>query len=360
MFHGAVRIRTGLRGHTTTGLVACCLLVIAPAIMIGSLPAGAQPLGGEWPSLTMDAQNSRYQSQSTITSANVAQIREQWVIRTPAPVTSTPVVMDGNAYFADWGGNLYSAQVATGSLNWVVNLGYPISSTPTLANGLVYVGLSPDETRTHSQTSYREFVVAISPADGHTVWETTLDGTMHGLWASPTVSGDTLYVGLAVGAGQPDETDPSDLGQMYALNAMNGTPVWSQTLAGTAGGAGVWGSVVVDPELNAVFFATGNSYARTGTVGDAYSIMSLNASTGALRWRFRVYPSRKSGGDNDFGSTPNLFSLTDSGPHPKCHRDREQERHVLHSERTDGAPCEQDTRHAARRGNRSGRCSAGG
>jgi len=263
----------------------------------------------------MDAQNSRYQAQSTITSANVGKIREQWMIRTPAPVTSTPVVMDGTTYFADWHGNLYSAQVATGSLNWVVNLGYPISSTPTLANGLVYVGLSPYDTAKYRKSSHasEELVVAISPADGHTVWETALDGTEHGLWASPTVSGDMLYVGLAVAIGQPNETDPSDLGQMYALNAINGTMVWFRTLAGTAGGAGVWGSVVADPELNAVFFGTGNSYANRGTAGDAYSVMSLDASTGALRWRHQIYQSKKSGQDHDFGSTPNLFSVTIQG-----------------------------------------------
>ena len=308
MLPRVVRTRAGLRGHTTTGLVACCLLVLAPAIMTGSAPATAQPLGGEWPSLTMDAQNSRYQAQSTITSSNVAQIRQQWMIQTSAPVTSTPVVLDGNAYFADWAGNLYSAQVATGNLNWVVNLGHPISSTPTLANGLVYVGLSPLDTLLVGPT-FQENVLAISPADGHTVWETRLDGTMHGLWASPTVSGDMLYIGLAGSIGQQDETNPSDLGQMYALNAMTGTTVWSRTLAGTAGGAGVWGSVVADPGLNSVYFGTGNSYSTAGTIGAAYSIISLDAATGATRWQYRVYRSHKSGRDYDFGSTPNLFSL---------------------------------------------------
>ena len=82
--------------------------------------------------------------------------------------------------------------------------------------------------------------------------------------------------------------------------------VWWKDLAGSAGGAGLWGSVVTSG--SSVYFGTGNQYATTGTPGDSYSIVSMNAQTGAQLWRFRIYRNHTSGGDYDFGSTPNLFS----------------------------------------------------
>ena len=301
--------------RTTISLLACFLLLLGPAFVIGPARAVAQPLGGEWPSLTLDSQNSRYQSQSTITAANVGQLRQQWMFKTPRAVTSEPVVLDGSAYFADWTGNVYSVQIATGELNWKVNLGNPISSTPSLANGLVYVSLSSFDTAIDTAISGPDNgnrVVALSQSTGDILWQAILPSTSQGVWGSPTVFSGMLYIGAADGTGQ-SESDPAVGGTIFALNAATGAEVWTKSLSGTAGGAGLWGSVVADAALNAVFFGTGNSYATKGTIGDAYSIVSLNASTGNQNWKYQIYTSKKTGHDRDFGSTPNLFSLTIHG-----------------------------------------------
>ena len=116
--------------------------------------------GSDWSSFTLDGVDSRYQSNSSITSSNVGQITQKWAIMTQGSVTSTPIVLGDNMYFADWGGNVYSAVAATGHINWEVNLGSTsISSTLALANGMVYIGDGLGQTN----------LFALSQIDGHVI-----------------------------------------------------------------------------------------------------------------------------------------------------------------------------------------------
>ena len=98
------------------------------------------------------------------------------------------------------------------------------------------------------------------------------------------------------------------------MNATTGHLNWSFTTSiGTAGGAGVWGSVAIDPSLDSIYFGTSNAYGPGTDSLYSYSIMSLNARTGALNWYYQAYNSLSGGGDLDFGSTPNLFSVVING-----------------------------------------------
>ena len=258
--------------------------------------------GSDWSSFTLDSVNSRYQSNSSITSSNVGQITQKWVIPTQGSVTSTPLVLGGNVYFADWGGNVYSAVAATGHINWKVNLGSTsISSTLALSNGMVYVGDGLGQTN----------LFALSQTDGHVIWETHLVSTMNAVWASPIVINGLVYIGVASNG---TETISSWKGEIYAVNATTGSVVWTfNTSPGSAGGAGVWGSVVYDPQLNSIYFGTSNSYGGSTNALYSYSILSLNAKTGLLNWYYQTYTSLGTGGDLDFGSTANLFSISVNG-----------------------------------------------
>lgn len=261
------------------------------------------PLGGgnDWPSFTLNLANTRYQSNSTLTSTNIGQISQKWVIPTQKSVTSTPVVLNGNVYFADWGGNVYSASVISGHLNWKANLGpIRISSSLALSGGMVYVGTGLGQTK----------VYALSQADGHTVWSTSLITTMDAVWASPIVFNGRVYIGVASNG---TETNPAMTGAMFALDATTGIVDWSfNTVVGSTGGAGVWGSVAVDPGLNAIYFGTGNPFTLGTNSLYSQSIISLNAATGSLNWYFTPYNPTVSA-DLDFGSTPNLFTVAIGG-----------------------------------------------
>jgi outer membrane protein assembly factor BamB len=305
----AARARRGLRA---------CFVVILVAVAScssGSSKTGQSPprgSGGEWSSFILDSQNSRFQSQSTVTSDNLPDLKQKWMIPTHWSVTSTPVVLGGNVYFADWGGNVFSAQVKSGKINWKINLDNPISSTLTVAGDNIYVSLSPQDTRLVPPNNGNR-VVALSRSTGAVLWQTKIPSSAQGMWSSPTLFDGMIYVGVAGGIGQKETDKPFVEGNVFALNATTGAITWTRRLNGTAGGAGLWGSVVGSTELNAVYFATANAYGETGTTGDAYSIVSLNAKTGKENWRYQAYRNVAEGDDNDFGATPNLFKIQQQG-----------------------------------------------
>jgi polyvinyl alcohol dehydrogenase (cytochrome) len=282
--------------------------------------------GGDWTSFICgDYSNSRYQPGSTLTSANVGSLRLAWNFTAHHSVTSTPVVANGHVYFADWAGNVYSLNINDGSLNWKTNVGFAVSSTPAVpGNDLVYVAGSP---------LLPTEVVALNQNTGAISWSKTLPclPVSHycGIYSSPTYYNGMIYIGLSdchqsLGT-YCSETGNSNVGQVYALNANNGDTIWNFTTGeygpNGAYGGGVWGSVVMDPTLNSVYFGTGNAYLQTSCGENCdnytYSIISLNALSGHLNWNYTVYKSKSADtvlkGDDDFGSTPNLFSITENG-----------------------------------------------
>jgi polyvinyl alcohol dehydrogenase (cytochrome) len=280
--------------------MALLILTSAQSAVASSGP----PKGGEWNQFINNYQDSRYQAASTVNSSNVASLTVAWSFAAQVAVTATPAVNNGSVYFDDWGGYVYSLSLATGSLNWKVKLPSIFTSSPALSNGLVYVaggnltaGLKPE-------------VVALTAKQGRVAWTTVLNTTMWGVFASPIVFRGMVYVGTS---GCGSETGQTCKGKVFALNAKTGVVVWSFLTGGIAGGAGVWGSVVVDSQLDQLYFGTGNSYTTNGTEGYAYSIVSLNATTGSLKWYYQLYKSPIVGGDLDFGSTPNLFTVSIRG-----------------------------------------------
>jgi polyvinyl alcohol dehydrogenase (cytochrome) len=280
-----------------TAIAALCLLILLNTSNL----ANAQPSGGDWSSLTLDNNNSRYQASSTVTSANAGSLKQAWMYPTQFSISSTPVVSDGVVYFADWGGNVYSVNLADKSLNWEQNLGAPISSTLLVSDGMVYVEIGPTESQ----------IYALSQETGAVVWNTVIHGTMPSTWTSPIEYNGLLYIGLA--SNGIVETNKTQAGEVDAVSASTGKLVWKFAVGGTAGGAGVWGSPVIDPSLNSIYLGTGNSFSKVGNSAYAYSIISLNAMTGTLNWVYKLYNNLLVGRDNDFGSSGNLFSLSLNG-----------------------------------------------
>jgi outer membrane protein assembly factor BamB len=287
-----------------------------------------QSLGEQdWTSFTLNYSDSRYQANSTINGSNANDLVPNWFINVAQlpftnttqglGVTSTPLVSNGKVYFTDWKGNVYSANIATGSINWEVSLGgNAISSTPFLDDGVLYVALGPLGPLK---------VYALNANTGATMWASQLNTTTKQLYASPIVYNGLVYVGVA-GDVNDNETNQSSSGAIFALNAIDGDVVWhfnTRANNSIAGGDGVWGSVVVDPGLNEIYFGTGNPYC-TGENGVkplnltcansdslyGYSIVSLNANTGNLVWATPIYKNYSVGQDSDFGSSANLFSYT--------------------------------------------------
>ena len=293
------------------GPARLALFVLVTAAMLPILAHSQSVKGGDWASLLLNYNDTRYQPNSTVNASNIGSLVQDWQIAT-GTVTTTPLVVNGNVFFDDWNGWVYDANILTGSTaypNWRVNLGgNSISATPLVYNGTVYVGLGPDDPQ-------QPTVYALSQADGHVIWETMLPTSSNELYASPIVFNGLLYIGVA-GDIHDQETNANSIGAVYALNAANGNVIWTRnTSIGGEGGSGVWGTVVVDPGLDSIYFGTSNPYVDVPGSNSlyGYAVMSLNATNGKINWYYQIYKNLTSGFDDDFGSSANLFNVQIGG-----------------------------------------------
>jgi outer membrane protein assembly factor BamB len=156
----------------------------------------------------------------------------------------------------DISANLFAIDATTGTQNWAASVPGPVVGSPTLVGNTLVVGtthgllyalaIEPDE-RALPRSAWREF-----EADGK-------------VWSAATVADGTLYFG--------------SLGHtVYAVNATDGTEIWSYEV----GGAVVGSPLVMD----------GTVY--VGALDR--SLYALDANTGEQKWKFS--------GDNWFWAAP--------------------------------------------------------
>src|SRR5690606_38758835 len=123
-------------------------------------------------------------------------------------------------------------------------------------------------------------------------------------------------------------------GRMQAFDAADGSEVWTfHTVPGPGefghdtwpdyndawmyGGAPVWQTPAIDPELGMIYFSTGNaSPDQNGAIrpGDnlfTVSILALDVNTGEYRWHFQQ--TRHDLGDYDSPSPELLFDVEKDG-----------------------------------------------
>ena len=295
-----------------------------PAVALSAIvaaPSGAAAAGG-WSSYGHDLENSRSQPRpASIGVATASRLVERWAIRHREPVdgttysvTGTPAVADGTVYYTDWTGRLTAVKLRTGRMLWstkvsttAVSVLAAVNSSPTVAGGTVYV--SPLEGR----------VVAVSARTGSIRWSTVLD--THGLttlYASPTVAGHRLIVGVA-SAENTLSPGPYDFrGSVAALDTRTGKILWqTYTMPADLDGRGgsVWGTAAIDIKRSIAYIGTGQAYSRpVGPLTDA--LLALRLRDGSLAWhrqftRDDVWNTfgELDGKDYDIGASPNLFRI---------------------------------------------------
>jgi outer membrane protein assembly factor BamB len=185
-----------------------------------------------------------------------------WSFPATNTVGASPAVYNGNVYIADDNAIVYALNTASGTQNWSDNLTYSCSvgtissrlvrppqyvgsqtvSSPSVSDGVVFIG-------------YNNSVYALHGETGATIWSAQLSDQSCGVPSSPAVANGVLYIG-------------SQDNNVYALNARNGTILWSYTTGGPIGSSP----------------AVANGVVYVGS--DDGNIYALNASTGALIWNF--------------------------------------------------------------------------
>jgi acido-empty-quinoprotein group A len=300
---------------------------LTPLVTAQGLDAASllRPATDTWPTYNGDYSGKRFSPLDQINAGNVGSLALAWAFRTHASsIKATPLVVNGILYFtapdnvwavdARFGREIWHYQRVSegdhignrglgmyknwlyfttpdshlvcldakeGSVRWIVELadpklGYFSTMAPLVIRDHVVVGVSGDV------TDVRGFLESLDPETGKIQWR----------WYT-----------------EPDPGQP-------------GSETWPKDPDALLHGGGMtWMTGTYDPELNLLYWGTGNpnpvlaGEARPGDNLYTCSIVALNPDTGKLTWYFQ--PSPHDVHDWDAVETPVLFDAEFKGKQRK-------------------------------------------
>jgi acido-empty-quinoprotein group A len=277
-----------------------------------------KPATDTWPSYNGDYSGRRFSSLAQINDSNVRSLTLAWAFQTHGTVSisSTPLVVNGIMYFTQ-PNDVWAIDARTGRQIWHINRpaegGLP---------GAGHRGLAMYQDRLYYAAPDAK-LLCLDARTGKTLWEVQMaDPTLKAFGsAPPLVVGDHLIVGISGDIadlpGWVESLDPATgkLQWKWDSEPSKGEPGWDtwphDTDVITRGGGMTWLTGTYDPELNLVYWGTGNPHpveagdARPGANLFTCSIVALNPDTGKMMWYFQVSPHDTH--DWDAIQTPVLF-----------------------------------------------------
>ena len=308
--------------------------------------------GGNW-------YNQRYSPLTQIDRDNVANLKGVWRARLNGSGVGAqysgeaqPIFYDGVLYVVTGADDVFAIDVDSGEILWsyAANLEETIdticcgwtSRGVGLGDGKVYVGQLDGQLK------------ALDQQTGEVVWATQAERWQEGF----TITSAPLYYdGLVITGFAGAEFGVR--GRVKAYDADNGDHVWTfYTIPGPDhvghdtwpqdnelwmhGGATVWQTPAVDPELGLLYFSTGNpgpdfnGSLRAGDNLFAASIVAVDVQTGEYRWHFQQV--RHDIWDYDAPSPVVLFDIEIDGVERKGLAEPSKTGWVYILDRTNGEP----------------------
>ena len=274
-------------------------------------------------------------------SARLKQIDEQSVgklglawsydLETLRGVEATPLVKDGVIYTTSAWSIVYAFDAKTGKLLWQYDPKVPKDHAKYVCCDVVNRGVALYKGRVYVATLDGR-LIALDEKTGAPVWDvqtTPKDGS-YAITAAPRIAKGRVLIGNA-GAEYPVRgyvsaydaetgnlawrtyTVPGDPSKPFESDAMKrAAATWSGEWWKAGGGGTAWESMVYDPELDLVYFGTGNAspwYDQLRGKGDnlyVASIVAVHADNGEQAWHYQTTP-----GDNwDYDATQPLLMAT--------------------------------------------------
>jgi quinohemoprotein ethanol dehydrogenase len=304
--------------------LTCATAALCSAL--AAVAAGAQPAIRRAPAFTADElaalptagwltnggnlYNQRYSPLAEITPANVGELKGVWRthldgsgLEPKFSGEATPLFHDGVLYIVTGADDVFALSADTGDILWAYadHLNPDITTVCcgwtsrglALGDGKVFVGQLDAQ------------LVALDQTTGEVVWATPAERWQEGY----TITSAPLYYDGMVITGFAG-ADRGTRGRVKAFDADDGSLLWTfYTVPGPGetghdtwpadsdvwryGGAAVWQTPAVDPELGLIYFSTanpGSNYAGAVRAGDnlfSSSIVALDAATGEYRWHFQ-------------------------------------------------------------------------
>ncbi len=294
--------------------------------MTGKLLLRSSP-ATDWPTYNGDYTGRRYSSLAQITPGNAHALEAQWSFDTHSAgtVEATPLVVGGVMYLTA-SNDAYAIDAATGALLWhyarPVTQGLIDDASGHISRGAALLGQ-----RLYMETD-NAHLLCLDARTGSLLWDVPYaEGNRnYGATSAPLVVKNKVLVGTSGG-------DDGVRGFLAAFDADTGKETWrfwtvpapGQTGSETwpvgdiylHGGGTAWMPGTYDPELNLLYWGTGNPApdfdgdAREGDNLYTDSVLAIEPDTGSLKWHFQFTPHDVN--DYDAEETPVLVNTTFHG-----------------------------------------------
>jgi alcohol dehydrogenase (cytochrome c) len=269
----------------------------------------------DWPHYGGTQMAWRYSALDQVNAGNVKNLAPAWIFQTGDYVEnlqSTPLVVNGIMYLITPRAQVFALDAATGKLIWQYKYPTPRSGLPGSEGNFVQNrGLAVSDGKVFFGTIDNN-LVALDQKTGREVWKVAVDDPRQcgcNIGAAPLVVKDKVIVGGNGG-------DDAHRGYLTAFYMKTGRLAWRwyvvpgpgekghETWKGDSwkyGGGAPWLTGSFDPELNLVYWGTGNAgsdFNDRARVGDknkdvnlyTASVVALDADTGKLRWHYQEVP----------------------------------------------------------------------
>jgi alcohol dehydrogenase (cytochrome c) len=263
-----------------------------------------------WLTYHGDYTGRRHSPLTQITPANVHRLSSAWTWQADTmPLgrgfEGTPLLLDGVLYITGNNNFAWAVDSRTGAQIWRYRRQLPSGLTYGGAN-IVNRGFAALGNLLFMGT-LDAHLIALDRNTGSVVWDVTLDDFKlgHAATVAPLAVKDKVIVGNSGGdlptRGFIDAYDAKTGKRAWRFYTIPGpgepgSETWSDPQVLPRGGGAAWTTGTFDPELNLIYWGTGNptpGYYGGDRQGDnlyTASVVALDADTGRLRWHYQFTP----------------------------------------------------------------------
>lgn len=317
--YGAARKSSVMRFSGIMGLV----MIISGLLLSISWQSAAAATylaaaASDWPTyLANNARTGFNGSETALNTGNVSKLKIHWQTQVTGGISVQPVVVGGMIYWGAWDGNEYATDL-NHKTHWKTFVGQTharqnckrsvtgVASAATVASALI----KGVQTQVDFVGGGNARFYALSAADGRIIWSTQVGVSPNEMILDATaVYGGSVYIGLS---SYGEYCAATTVGKLVQLNASTGAILHTFNVvpAGCVGG-GIWGSPTIDEANHAIYVATGN--ATCMNTSKAFSLVKLSTTDLSVISSWQLKGATVARSDNDFGSTPTLFTATVKG-----------------------------------------------
>ncbi len=329
-------------GRLVLSAAALCILTITilsitscsrshtPALVDDAALRVADADSANWITYGHTYSEQRFSKLEQVDEQSVSRLGLAWSfdLGTRRGLEATPLVEDGVMYTTSAWSLVYAFDARTGRLLWQYDPHVPkdhgkfvccdvVNRGVALYRGRVYVGTLDGR------------LIALDAKTGKVVWDvqTTPKDGPYAITGAPRIAKGRVLIGNAgseyvvrgfLSAYDADTGNlawrtysvPGDPSKPFESQAMRtAAATWSGEWWKTGGGGSPWDTIVYDPDLDYVYFGTGNGapwYGKLRGKGDSLyvaSIVAVRADNGEMVWHYQTTPD-----DNwDFDATQPLM-----------------------------------------------------